>query len=264
MWTFEMLAAKLALDATSASVTALAVAPLVAAFDEAITRSASGEPLWTALGKRLVGIMSKPAEFFASTAFVWMWIVYAATYLTSNALKSIESATSIRLGFLATVCVTLVNMSCGIAKDAAFAKMFSKGEGKTTPLTAYVTWFLRDLVAFTFILTMPPTIKRTFGFPEDLAKFMAPILGQYFTTPLAAPPRLQYVQHALRVAKPAASRLRRRLSLCYDGAADANHTAVLDWRLDQQQDASGRAAAHEQLDFEGGGVMERGRTSCAM
>lgn len=179
-----MLAAKLALDATSASVTALAVAPLVAAFDEAITRSASGEPLWTALGKRLVGIMSKPAEFFASTAFVWMWIVYAATYLTSNSLRSIESATGIRLGFLATVCVTLVNTSFGIAKDAAFAKMFSKGEGKTTPLTAYVTWFLRDFVAFTFILTLPPTIKRTFGFPEDLAKFMAPILGQYFTTPL--------------------------------------------------------------------------------
>ena len=179
-----MLVAKLALDATSASITALAVAPLIAAFDEAITRSASGEPLWTALGKRLGGIISKPAEFFASTAFLWMWIVYAATYLTSNSLKSIESAAGIQLGFLATICVTLVNMSCGIAKDAAYAKMFSKGEGKTTPLIAYVTWFLRDLVAFTFILTLPPIIKEIFGLPEDLAKFMTPILGQYFTTPL--------------------------------------------------------------------------------
>lgn len=113
------LAVKLAVDAMAASVTALAVAPLIAAFDEAITRSASGEKLWPALGSRLGSIITKPVAFFTSTAFIWMWIVYAATYVTANSLKSIESAVNIKLGFAATFLVTIVNMSCGIAKDAA-------------------------------------------------------------------------------------------------------------------------------------------------
>lgn len=113
------LAVKLLVDAISAGLTALAVAPLIAAFDEAITRSASGEKLWPALGGRLGSILTKPTDFFSSTAFIWMWIVYAATYMTANSLKSIEGAVDIKLGFAATFLVTIVNMSCGIAKDAA-------------------------------------------------------------------------------------------------------------------------------------------------
>lgn len=183
------LAIKLAVDAGSAGLTALAVAPLIAAFDEAITKSASGGSLWGSLGGRLNSIVSQPAEFFGSVAFIWMWIVYAATYATSNSLKSIEASTGVKLGFLSTFCVTIVNMSCGIAKDAAYAKLFGSKSGKdgktvSTPPAAYFTWFLRDLLAFTFILTLPPIIKELFGMPEDLAKFTTPVLAQYFTTPL--------------------------------------------------------------------------------
>ena len=42
------IAVNLGVDVTSASITALAVAPLLAAFDEAITRSAAGGNLWQA------------------------------------------------------------------------------------------------------------------------------------------------------------------------------------------------------------------------
>ena len=155
---------RLGCDVGAAALTAFAVAPLIAAFDEAITRSAAGESLWGSLGVRLGSILGMPAEFFSSAAFIWMWIVYAATYATTNSLKSIEAVFGVRLGFLATLCVTVVNMSCGIAKDAAFAQLFGSKGGKDgaqkTPTSAYVTWFLRDLLAFTFILTLPPIISQ--------------------------------------------------------------------------------------------------------
>jgi len=117
-----------------------------------------------------------------------MWIVYAATYGTANSLKSIEAALHVKLGFVATLLVTLVNMSCGIAKDAAYAKMFgakdAKDGGSRTPALAFVIWFVRDLVAFTFILTLPPLITARLGVAEELAKFATPVVAQYFTTPL--------------------------------------------------------------------------------
>ena len=46
--TVPALAVKLGVDVASAGITALAVAPLLAAFDEAITRSAAGGNLWQA------------------------------------------------------------------------------------------------------------------------------------------------------------------------------------------------------------------------
>lgn len=179
------LPSQLAWDGVAAAGTALAVAPLIAAFDEAITRSAAGENLWLALGNRIRNIVLQPAEFLRSIGFRWMWIVYAATYVTANGLKSVERCTSIQLGFLATLFVTLVNMSCGIAKDSAYATLFGTTSKQKTPLPAFCVWFLRDLVAFTFILTLPPVVAKmhpqmTLG----RAKFLTPILAQYFTTPL--------------------------------------------------------------------------------
>ena len=220
------LTARLGVDVCSAALTALAIAPLCAALDEAITRSASGEKLWCVLSSRLRGIIVEPRDFFGSTAFAWMWVVYAATYVVTNSLKSIEWAASIRLGFAATLLVTIANMSCGIAKDRAYAKLFgskvAKDGSASTPLSAYLTWFLRDLVAFTFsaglrpnsspaaihriatpwrlsrstrhswstrhvaaVLTLPPIIRsHNTALPEDVIRFMTPILAQYFTTPL--------------------------------------------------------------------------------
>jgi hypothetical protein len=187
------LAVNLAVDVAAAGVTAFCVAPLIAAFDEAITRSASGEMnLWTALGNRLKSIVTKPGQFFTSAAFKWMWIVYAATYITANSLKTLETAAGFGFGFATTLAVTIVNMSCGIAKDSAYSKMFgcdtddNKDDGCTiTPRSAYITWFLRDVTAFSFILTLPPIVSATFPrIPLDLAKFTTPIFAQYFTTVL--------------------------------------------------------------------------------
>lgn len=180
------LAVNLAVDAVSAGLTALCVAPLLAAFDEAITRSASGEAnLWTALGARLRAIVTKPGAFLRSAAFRWMFVVYAATYATANSLKTIERAAGLKFGFASTLAVTMVNMACGIAKDAAYAKMFGRSDdegGKVTPVLAYIVWFVRDVTAFTFILTLPPIVSGALGVPIDLATFTTPIFAQYFTT----------------------------------------------------------------------------------
>lgn len=185
------LAIHLGVDVVAASVTAVCVAPLLAAFDEAITRSASGETnLWAALGQRLRQIVTQPGAFFQSLAFQWMWIVYACTYMTANSLKSIETWAGVSFGFGSTLAVTIVNMSCGIAKDSAYSKLFGcdgddTDEGcKVTPKKAYLTWFLRDVLAFTFILSLPSMVATKLRIPLDVAKFTTPILAQYFTTVL--------------------------------------------------------------------------------
>jgi hypothetical protein len=187
------LAINLAVDITAAGLTTLAVAPLITAFDEAITRSAAGGNLWAALGDRIKSIITKPVAFFNSPAFRWMFFVYAATYTTTNSLKSIQLAAAVSLGFFATFLVTVVNTSAGILKDSAYSRLFGCAEDGCviTPNSAYVVWFLRDLLAFTFILTLPPVLANIAGIPLGLARFTTPVLAQYFTTPLhcASPPR---------------------------------------------------------------------------
>lgn len=81
-----------------------------------------------------------------------------------------------------------VNMTCGIAKDSAYARMFSTSKSTTiktkTPLSAYVIWFARDLLSFTFVLTLPEVISKLSQVDLSIAKFATPILAQFFTTPL--------------------------------------------------------------------------------
>lgn len=180
------LATKLAVDVGAAAVTAATVAPLIAAFDEAITRSASGGNLWQALGFRLRSIISHPGSFFSSKAFQWMWLVYGVTYLTVNSLRTLQDSLGLSLGIFATLILTVVNMSCNIAKDAAYSNLFGCDEEgcAITPKRAYAAWFLRDLVAFTFILTLPPIIASALGINMALSYFVVPIFGQFFTTPL--------------------------------------------------------------------------------
>ena len=178
----------IAWNGLAASTTALVVAPLIACFDEAITRSANNkntdETLWGVVRQRGTEIVQHPWQFLQSRAFQWVFLVYAATYWAANTVAPLQ------WGFLATVIVTLVNMTCGIAKDSAFAKMFANADGKTnnnnnkTPLGAFLVWFARDLVSFTFVLTLPQVIHKATKLDLRLAKFATPILAQYFTTPL--------------------------------------------------------------------------------
>lgn len=129
--------------------------------------------LWAALGRRLR-------------------IVYSATYLAANGLRSVGTTTGVPLGFIATVIVTLVNTGCGIAKDSAFAEMFgssgSKGaepKAKKMPPAVFAIWFLRDLVSFTFVLTLPDVpAKKISRIDVSTARFLTPVLAQYFTTTL--------------------------------------------------------------------------------
>jgi len=173
----------LPMNGLAAAATALTVAPLIACFDEAITRSAAGENLWVVLAQRLCNICAHPIEFFTSAAFAWVWIVYAATYATSNVVGPLK------IGFAATIIVTLVNMTCGIAKDSAYAKMFSSsskdpGAKTKTPIPAFLIWFCRDLLSFTFVLTLPEVISKAMQVDLSLTKFATPVIAQYFTTPL--------------------------------------------------------------------------------
>ena len=76
-------------------------------------------------------------------------------------------------------------LSNGLVKSA-YSKLFGCDEDGCviTPRSAYMMWFLRDVTAWTFILTLPPVISSTLGIHLALSYFVVPILGQFFTTPL--------------------------------------------------------------------------------
>lgn len=191
------LATNLAVDVASAAVTGLCVAPLITAFDEAITRSAaagkgSGGSIWNILGERLWSIVTSPGTFFQSPAFRWMWLVYAATYLATNSIKTAEQTAGMSFGFAATLVVAIANMTCAIAKDSAYSRMFGSNGDQDKPITqkwAYIAWFVRDVTSFVFILTLPSMIASVkfpglVQVPLGIAKFACPILAQYITTAL--------------------------------------------------------------------------------
>ena len=179
------LAINLAVDVAAAGLTAAAVAPLCSVLDEGITRAAAGGDLWSAIGGGMKNIVTKPVEFLGGPAFQWMWLVYAATYSAANSLKSIQAAW-ISLGFIAVITVAVVNTCVGIAKDSAYSQLFGCDDDGCviTPRSAYITWFMRDLVAFSFILSLPIPLAAALGLPLGMVRFLTPVLAQYLTTPL--------------------------------------------------------------------------------
>ena len=179
-----MSASMLTVDSASACITAAVVAPFTAAIDEAIIRSTAGDNLLVALRVKLAALVADPSTFLGSTSFRWMWLLYATTYGVSNMLKSLEESFDLDFGFASTVVVTGVSMVVTLLKEAAFVRAYGAKANKDgrvhMPFASYAMWFVRDLIAFTFILNFPPMLHQHL---QPAAKIAAPIIASYFTTP---------------------------------------------------------------------------------
>ena len=187
------LAPLLASDLGAAVCAGCICAPLVAVIDEAITLSAAGKKeLWPAIGSKLKSIAKAPIAFFSSPSFLWLWAVYAVTYLAANSVETIAKAVGRSPATPVLLCSTVANMGMCLAKDAAFAKMFGGGastgkddEKKTkagmSP-TVLALWFGRDVITQFFVFTLP--ILLLGRVPDIVCRLSAPVAAQYFTTPL--------------------------------------------------------------------------------
>ena len=177
-------------DLTASICAGCICAPLVAVIDEAITLSAAGKKeLWSAIGQKLVSIARAPISFLTSPSFLWLWAVYAVTYAAANTVDTICKGMGVASATPVLLFSTGANLGMCLLKDAAFAKMYGSDKkdddaGKRAGLSSkvFLVWFGRDIVTQFFVFTLPALLH---GWVPDLAcRLSAPIVAQYFTTPL--------------------------------------------------------------------------------
>ena len=192
---------KLASDVIAAVSASVVISPIVAMFDRAITKNASGRAkLLPSLVDSLKGFATAPGAFMRSPSFGWLWLVYAATFSAANV-----SDTSCKSPIPKVVTTTLANTGTGVMKDRAFALRYGQPSApRALPAACYGFWLSRDALAMGFIFTMPPTVTSTLRAafasgppPSDpderadddekwrtRAMLACPIVSQFATTPL--------------------------------------------------------------------------------
>ena len=188
------LAWKLCGDATAGVCAAFSVSPVVTAMDRAITRNAAGaQHLWPALGEGLQELLRRPWTNINSSPTRWLMLVYSATYCAANATNTIcHQWLGINPALPVLAASTFGNMSTGVAKDRAFARMYGVISPRPMPWASYGLFFSRDLLAMAFIFSLPPIvsplIKERSGLSKQRAtvatQLATPVISQLFTTPL--------------------------------------------------------------------------------
>jgi len=140
---------------------ALSVVPVVMAVDKAVTQAAAGMPLGQALKKVVLDMAKRPRA--VAIPFGMVMGVYTLTYGANNLVDvmgeryELGSATQNSMKLLGA---TGAYTSSSIAKDVAFAKMFSKATEaaaevkRAVPMTTYGTFLFRDalIIGAGFIL----------------------------------------------------------------------------------------------------------------
>ena len=152
-----------ALDSTSA----ICAAPFILIVDRAVTENSAGKSgLGKALQNGITEFIMRPHQMLTRIPFWMVAGVYGATYATANSIDvACErqcTGAAVHSG-VKLFGVTAVNMSAGVAKDAAFARMFgAAGAAAARP----VGWASLGLFAFRDLLT----IGSAFIVPKLLAQ----------------------------------------------------------------------------------------------
>jgi hypothetical protein len=88
--------------------------------------------------------------------------------------------------------VFLVNTTCSLIKDKAYAQHFGKIEVRPFPVSSLTLFFARDIVAMASAFTLPPILGQylsdRFGFSpkngERIGQITCPLMIQLIGTPL--------------------------------------------------------------------------------
>jgi len=164
-----------ALAIGSGCAAATAMAPFILTIDRAVTEFAAGRSgMFTALRNATSDILMRPGQVLRSPA-LWMVIgVYGSTYAAANVIDEVcerAGASKQQHTVVKLAGVTAVNMSAGMAKDAAFAKMFGKDSAvaagkkasevaRRTPLSMYGLFAFRDVLTIGAGFVVPQLVTE--------------------------------------------------------------------------------------------------------
>eukprot|EP00662_Eupelagonemidae_sp_cell21_P041490 gene41490-6620_t len=179
-----------AADVSAAAAAAAAAAPVVLAVDpgtcnRAIAESAGGRaPLWGVLA-------ASPVAFVRQPAFAYLWALFGCTYAAANLFTTWEGRRGEELPVAKSASIFVVNTTCSLWKDAAFARLFGKGPPAAVPRMSLLSWWVRDSVSMAVIFVGPPRaatrIEAATGVGGRTAEVAAQIALPMLLQPFVAP-----------------------------------------------------------------------------
>lgn len=179
---------EVALDVFAAVASAASAAPIILTIDRAVVQAAAGtESLSRAILDGFLQLVRRPHHLLRQVGF-WMTVgVYGVTYTTANLTDTVCERTldhndpkSAYIHATAKlVCTTAVNMSAGVAKDAAFARMYgSKASTGPTPRLTYGLFALRDVLTIGGGFIVPPLVASALVSSGAIDEQRAPAAAQ--------------------------------------------------------------------------------------
>ncbi|PHH75814.1 hypothetical protein CDD80_2033 [Ophiocordyceps camponoti-rufipedis] len=195
-------------DAASAAAAAASVAPAIAIIDRSIMEKASGRSpsLKASILSSLATAARRPQTLLFSKPSALIFLVYGGTYLTANALDTLNSAflrpelppETVQSGPAKFAASSAANVGLCLVKDRAFVKLFAgpaAASPRPVPLPCYALFTLRDCITIFasfnlpprlapyFDARMPPALNALFS-GHSAAQFVAPAAVQLLSTPL--------------------------------------------------------------------------------
>lgn len=191
------------LGSASGLFSACCAAPFILTVDRAVTENSAGKsPLGAALLKGLRQVFTRPHVMLTSLPYWMVAGVYGSTYATANSIDAIserafdpDGDNKLVKGAVKLLGVTAVNMGAGVAKDAAFARMFGAGGAKPPPVPpiSYALFAGRDVLTIAAGFILPPILAQalvtsgTVGDEQAAAKsaqLLSPVGMQCLLTPV--------------------------------------------------------------------------------
>lgn len=176
-----------AMYVTSGVTAALLSAPFISIVDKAITSNASGrEPLWTCMGNGFRSLVTQPRTFLRQPSFIWIAFVYGGTYVAANLTQMACEVRGVDWQYPKFIAASAANISLSMAKDRAFARMFSAvgAAPRSFPVTSLALFGLRDTSTVVASFNLPPLISPLLEAHFGVTPFVARTTAQLFT-PLA-------------------------------------------------------------------------------
>lgn len=175
----------------------LLVSPMVSVIDKCIVQDVNGiMPLMRIIGKESIQAMRKPREFAGALSFRLTVIVYFGTYAVANlselVLDEYRVAKEDKRKTFKVSCAGAANIGLLAWRDAIFAREFSSGPPKKTPIRTISMFALRDLGTMWATFYAAPECATYLIREHELNKEVAeismalliPVIMQYLTAPL--------------------------------------------------------------------------------
>ncbi|EOD32173.1 hypothetical protein EMIHUDRAFT_449549 [Emiliania huxleyi CCMP1516] len=189
-----------ALGSACGLASACCAAPFILTVDRAVTENSAGKSgLGAALLKGLRQVFTRPHVMLTSLPYWMVAGVYGSTYATANSIDAVserafdpDAENKFVKGATKLFGVTVVNMCAGVAKDAAFARMFGAGGAKPPPVppVTYMLFAGRDVLTIAAGFTASAANASQLLSPVGMQCLLTPVhllaLNMY-NVPIATP-----------------------------------------------------------------------------